>query len=45
MDCMNFLFVPNGMEKERLEELFIEFYKAHYKRPKVLMVYVAMQWK
>ena len=25
MDCMNFLFVPNGMEKKRLEELFIEF--------------------
>jgi radical SAM superfamily enzyme YgiQ (UPF0313 family) len=45
MDCMNFLFVPNGMKKERLEELFIEFYKAHYKRPKVLMGYVGMLWR
>jgi anaerobic magnesium-protoporphyrin IX monomethyl ester cyclase len=45
MDCMNFLFVPNGMEKERLEELFVEFYKAHYMRPKVLMGYFAMLWK
>ncbi len=45
MDCMNFLFVPNGMKKERLEELFIEFYKAHYKRPKVLIGYVGMLWK
>jgi radical SAM superfamily enzyme YgiQ (UPF0313 family) len=45
MDCMNFLFVPYGMKKERLDELFIEFYKAHYKRPKVLMGYVGMLWK
>jgi anaerobic magnesium-protoporphyrin IX monomethyl ester cyclase len=45
MDCMNFLFVPNGMTKERLEELFVEFYKAHYKRPKVMMGYVEMLWK
>jgi len=45
MDCMNFQFVPNGIEKERLEELFIEFYKTHYKRPKVLMGYVTMLWK
>jgi radical SAM superfamily enzyme YgiQ (UPF0313 family) len=45
MDCMNFLFVPNGMGKERLEELFIEFYKTNYKRPRVLMGYVAMLWK
>jgi radical SAM superfamily enzyme YgiQ (UPF0313 family) len=45
MDCMNFQFVPNGMEKKRLEELFIEFYKAHYKRPKVLIGYLSMLWK
>jgi hypothetical protein len=45
MDCMNFLFVPKGMEKKRLEELFIEFHKAHYKRPKVLIGYISMLWK
>ena len=45
MDCMNFLFVPKGMTKDRLEKLFIEFYKAHYKRPKVLIQYVTMLWR
>ncbi len=45
MDCMNFLFVPKGMSKERLNELFVKFYKAHYTRPKVLLGYVTMLWK
>ncbi|MBU0729371.1 MAG: B12-binding domain-containing radical SAM protein [Proteobacteria bacterium] len=45
MDCMQFIFVPNGMEKARMEELFQEFYKTHYTRPKVLLGYVAMLWK
>jgi len=45
MDCMDFIFIPNGMTKERLDELFIEFYKQHVKRPKVLWGYVSMIWK
>ncbi|NIQ97774.1 MAG: radical SAM protein [Desulfuromonadales bacterium] len=45
MDCMHFLFVPRGMSRERLETLFLEFYKAHFKRPKVLWNYVAMLWR
>ncbi len=45
MDCMQTVFVPEGMTKERLEKLFINFYKAHYMRPKVLLGYVAMLWK
>lgn len=45
MDCMRFQFVPHGMKRERLEELFILYYKNHYKRPKVLLGYVAMLWK
>lgn len=45
MDCMNFVFVPNGMEKQRLEELFILFYKTHFQRPRVLWGYVTMLWK
>ena len=45
MDCMNLQFVPNGMTKERLEELFIQFYKTHFKHNKVLLGYVAMLWK
>ncbi len=45
MDCMSFQFVPKGMTRERLEELFIRFYKSHYMRPKVLLGYAAMLWK
>jgi len=45
MDCMHFQFVPHGMEKEELERLFIEFYKNHFKRNRVLLGYVAMLWK
>ena len=45
MDCMNFLFVTKGMTLERLESLFQEFYREHFKRPKVLWGYVAMLWR
>ncbi len=45
MDCMTFQFIPRGMNRERLEELFIRYYKTHYMRPKVLLGYVAMLWK
>lgn len=45
MDCMQFLFVPKDMTQERLEELFIDFYKHHFMRPQVLLGYVTMLWK
>jgi radical SAM superfamily enzyme YgiQ (UPF0313 family) len=45
MDCMHFLFVPHGMSKDRLEELFTQFYKTHFLRLKVLWGYVTMLWK
>jgi len=45
MDCMEFLFVPHGMTRERMDELFINFYRSHYTRPKVLLGYAAMLWK
>jgi radical SAM superfamily enzyme YgiQ (UPF0313 family) len=45
MDCMHFQFVTHGMTAERLEELFQDFYRSHFKRPKVLAGYVAMLWK
>jgi anaerobic magnesium-protoporphyrin IX monomethyl ester cyclase len=45
MDCMHFVFVPAGMKRERLEELFIKFYKSHFMRPSVLWGYVTMIWK
>jgi len=45
MDCMHFLFVPDGLTKNRLDELFKRFYKKHFLRPKVLWQYVTMLWK
>jgi len=45
MDCMHFQFVTKGMTRGRLEELFQEFHRSHYKRPKVLLGYVAMLWR
>jgi anaerobic magnesium-protoporphyrin IX monomethyl ester cyclase len=45
MDCMNFLFITKGMTRERLESLFQEFYRNHFKRPKVLWGYVTMLWR
>ena len=45
MDCMNFLFVTKGMTRERLDVLFNEFYRNHFKRTKVLWGYVTMLWR
>lgn len=45
MDCMNFQFIPKGMTRERLDELFLLFYKTHFKRPKILWGYITMIWK
>ena len=45
MDCMHFQFIPNGMTKERMEELFQMFYKTHFLRPKVLWNYTSMLWR
>jgi len=45
MDCMHFQFIPQGMEKEQLEKLFVEFYKSHFQRHRVLLGYLAMLWK
>jgi len=45
MDCMHFQFVPAGMTRERLEELFTLYYKSHFQRPQVLLSYLTMLWK
>ncbi len=45
MDCMSFVFIPNGMTKEKLDNLFINFYKFHFIRPKVMFGYITMLWK
>jgi anaerobic magnesium-protoporphyrin IX monomethyl ester cyclase len=45
MDCMAFQFVPRGIELARMEELFVDFYRSHFQRPRVIWGYVAMLWK
>lgn len=45
MDCLQFQFVPRGMTREKLEELFTDFYKGHFRRKRVLWGYVTMLWK
>ncbi len=45
MDCMHFLFVPRGMTRERLEELFTEFYKRHFKRLRTIWGFTKMIWQ
>ncbi len=45
MDCMKFQFVPRGIELERMEKLFIDFYKCHFQRTRVILGYVSMIWK
>lgn len=45
MDCMKFQFIPKGMELEVMEKQFINFYKYHFQRPRVLLGYIAMIWK
>lgn len=45
MDCMQFQFVPQGIELERMEKLFIDFYKYHFMRNRVIWGYITMLWK
>jgi len=45
MDCMHFVFLPKGMTRTRLEKLFVEFYRRHFLRPRVLADYVSMMWR
>lgn len=45
MDCMEFQFVPKGLEKKKMDELFIDFYRSHFQRPRVLWGYCTMLWK
>ncbi len=45
MDCMEFQFVPVGLDKKRMDDLFIDFYRSHFQRPRVLWGYIAMLWK
>jgi radical SAM superfamily enzyme YgiQ (UPF0313 family) len=45
MDCMHFVFVTKGMTRKRLEELFTEFYKRHFTRPRTIWGFATMVWR
>lgn len=45
MNCANFVFIPRGFTRERLEELYLRFYRAFYKRPAGILNFVSMLWK
>jgi len=45
MDCMHFQFIPNGLTRKQLDDLFLLFYKTHFKRPRILWNHVAMLWQ
>ncbi len=45
MDCMNFLYIPKGLNKELLERYFIKFYQAHFMRLRTIWNYITMIWK
>jgi radical SAM superfamily enzyme YgiQ (UPF0313 family) len=45
MDCMHFQFVPQGMTRPRLEQLFKEFYREHFMQPRIMWDYTTMIWR
>ncbi|MBN1905688.1 MAG: radical SAM protein [Deltaproteobacteria bacterium] len=45
MDCMHFLYIPEGMDVQTLETYFIKFYKAHFSRLRTIVSYISMIWK
>jgi len=42
MNLLNFVFIPNGMTGERLEELYREFLRRFYQRPSVMYKYTKL---
>lgn len=44
MNCTNFIFIPKGFTRERLEERHREFYRRHFERFHILFDYVKMMW-
>ncbi|MEW5909380.1 MAG: radical SAM protein [Thermodesulfobacteriota bacterium] len=45
MDCMHFVFIPDGMTKTILEKEFKRFYKQHFTQIRTLLGYGAMIWR
>ncbi|HQB39752.1 MAG TPA: radical SAM protein [Deltaproteobacteria bacterium] len=45
MNCLNFVFIPHGMTKEKLEELYNSFIRSFYHRSHIHWGYTKMIWK
>jgi anaerobic magnesium-protoporphyrin IX monomethyl ester cyclase len=45
MNCINFVFVPRGVTKDQLEELYNEFIRRFYHRWRIHWGYTSMLWK
>lgn len=45
MNCLNFVFVPHGMTKQQLEDLYNEFIHRFYHRHRITWGYTKMLWK
>jgi hypothetical protein len=45
MNCFNFVFVPHGLTRERLEDLYSEFIIRFFHRYRVLWGYFTMLWR
>jgi radical SAM superfamily enzyme YgiQ (UPF0313 family) len=45
MNCINLVFVPKGFTRERLEQLYGQFYRRFYGRREMLWKYVSMLWR
>ena len=45
MNALNFVFVPKGFTKDRLEECHREFYRRYFMRPGMILNYIKLIWK
>jgi radical SAM superfamily enzyme YgiQ (UPF0313 family) len=45
MNCTNFVFIPNGLTPERLEDRYRYFYRRHFERHHILFDYMTMIWR
>lgn len=45
MNCFNFVFVPHGLTRERLEELYSEFIINFYHQNRIVWGYFTMLWR
>lgn len=45
MNCLNFVFIPQGFTREELEHYYDLFFKKFYGRPKMFFKYFSMLWE